>query len=231
MRDYRTMTITFPLRGIWRVVTSPGDHVPSHYTDALGMTYAFDVAKSKDLNISILTRLLGVKTKICEAWNADVLSPITGEVVKVQNNIADRKKLIFYMDIVSGLYPFLFTLSNKKRNIEKIFGNYVIIKNENCCCLLAHLKEGSIKVKPTDTINAGDFVGKIGHNGSSQIPHLHFQLMDSPNLLEAKGIPASFNLKVKDELGQWSEIPRCVPRRHQVVQEANKLLMKKETLP
>ena len=38
----KSMTVTFPLPGKWQVVTSPGNHVPSHYTNVLGMTYAFD---------------------------------------------------------------------------------------------------------------------------------------------------------------------------------------------
>ena len=218
----KSMTVTFPLPGIWQVVTSPGNHVPSHYTDALGMTYAFDFAKPKDINIPLLSRLFSVKTMSCEGWNAEVISPIKGEVVEVQRNIADRKRLCLFIDIFFGLYPFLFLLSKKKSNIEKVFGNYVIIKNESCCCLLAHLKERSIRVKPGEIIESGHFVGRIGHNGSSQIPHLHFQLMDSPNLLKAKGIASNFNLNTKNELGKWVEMPRFVPRRHQVVQEGGR---------
>jgi len=211
-----SMTVTFPLLGTWQVVTSPGDHVPSHYTDALGMTYAFDVAKCKDVGISILTRLRGVKTASCEAWNAEVVSPISGQVIEVQKSMADRKKLSLFIDALTGLYPFLF--SKNKKSFKKIFGNYVIIENKSCCCLLAHLKENSIIIAPGENIEAGDVVGRIGHNGSSQMPHLHFQLMDSPRLIEAKGIPANFNLKVKDELGHWHKKTMFVPCRHQIIQ-------------
>ncbi|MCF6212240.1 MAG: hypothetical protein L3K24_16600, partial [Gammaproteobacteria bacterium] len=37
-----------PLRGAWQVVISPADHIPSHYTEMLGISYAFDFAKRKD---------------------------------------------------------------------------------------------------------------------------------------------------------------------------------------
>ncbi|MCF6362687.1 MAG: hypothetical protein L3J88_04940 [Gammaproteobacteria bacterium] len=33
------------LRGAWQVVISPADHIPSHYTEMLGISYAFDFAK------------------------------------------------------------------------------------------------------------------------------------------------------------------------------------------
>lgn len=220
----KPITVIFPLLDTWKIITSPCDHVPSHYTNELGMTYAFDFAKAKDTTLPMLTRLLGIKTESCEAWNAHVISPIAGKVVEVQTDVPDRKNLFLLKDIFSGLYPLLFVFNKKRKNIKKVFGNYVIVQNENCCCLLAHLKENSIKVELDQSIEAGEFIGKIGHNGSSQMPHLHFQLMDSSNLLTAKGMATNFNLQLKNELNKWSEMPMYVPCRHQEVKATNKLL-------
>ena len=56
----------------------------------------------------------------------------------------------------------------------------------------AHLQPGSVSVAAGQRVRAGDLLGRVGHTGNSTSPHLHFQLMDSADLLQAHGIACAF---------------------------------------
>lgn len=60
-------------------------------------------------------------------------------------------------------------------------GNYVILKCGDIFPLYAHLQNGSVLVRPGDTVRSGDVLGKVGNSGASLQPHLHFQVMDTPD--------------------------------------------------
>jgi len=55
--------------------------------------------------------------------------------------------------------------------------------------MYAHLIKGSLLVKPGDTVKKGQKIAQLGNTGNSSSPHLHFQLMDNPSLLQADAVP------------------------------------------
>ena len=57
---------------------------------------------------------------------------------------------------------------------------------------LAHLRRGSVRVRPGDRVAAGQPLAECGNSGNSSEPHLHFQLMDHPSVLLAAGLPLRF---------------------------------------
>jgi murein DD-endopeptidase MepM/ murein hydrolase activator NlpD len=57
---------------------------------------------------------------------------------------------------------------------------------------LAHLRRGSLRVRPGDRVAAGQQLAACGNSGNSTEPHLHFQLMDHPSVLLATGLPLRF---------------------------------------
>ena len=72
-------------------------------------------------------------------------------------------------------------------------GNYVVIDHGNGeFSAYCHLQEGSVRVKPGDKVTKGSSIAKVGNTGNSGAPHLHFQLMDSPNFFTANGLPMMF---------------------------------------
>ena len=85
------IAVEFPLKGEWTAGTTPGYKVPSHGTDLLGMTYAFDFVRL-DWNrkgIHLHTKgafqyLFGsVGLEHCPGWGQGIYTPFRGEVVEV----------------------------------------------------------------------------------------------------------------------------------------------------
>jgi len=73
-------------------------------------------------------------------------------------------------------------------------GNYVVIDHgNNLHSLVAHLKQGSIKVAVGETVKVGQTIGQCGNSGDSTIPQIHLQFMDGPEYQTASGVPARFH--------------------------------------
>ena len=77
----------------------------------------------------------------------------------------------------------------------------------------AHLVSGSVAVQAGQTVRRGDVLGRLGHTGNSTSPHLHFQLMDSPDLMTAKGMPCAFQTYEVWRDGGWEKIENGIPRK------------------
>lgn len=53
----------------------------------------------------------------------------------------------------------------------------------------AHLKPGSVRIRPGDRVRRGQILGQIGNSGDSREPHLHFHVSDGPSILGSEGLP------------------------------------------
>jgi len=79
-----------------------------------------------------------------------------GKVVAVVDSLYDRNK---YVDRAKG------------------YGNYVAVEHaEGCITYYAHLRESSVRVRIGDAVNTGQRLGLIGSSGTSEDPHLHFEV-------------------------------------------------------
>ncbi len=78
------------------------------------------------------------------------------------------------------------------RGARGIAGNHVVIRHGAEYSLYAHLKPGSVRVKPDEMVTRGQPIASVGSSGSSTEPHLHFQVCDGPDPLACAGIPARF---------------------------------------
>lgn len=85
-------------------------------------------------------------------------------------------------------------------------GNYVVLKHDNEeYSFYGHLETDSLTVKKGDKIKQGQVIGGVGTTGLSNCPHLHFQLMDGPDFLSARGLPCYFS-NIKDVSGEKLEL-------------------------
>lgn len=55
--------------------------------------------------------------------------------------------------------------------------------------VLAHLRRGSLQVAVGERVVAGQQLAECGNSGNSSDPHVHFQLMDGPDIPTAHGLP------------------------------------------
>jgi Peptidase family M23 len=76
----------------------------------------------------------------------------------------------------------------------------------------AHLKTGSITVKPGEQLAAGQKIAALGNSGNSDAPHLHFHVMSTLDPLRSNGLPfvlTSFRLDARiasiDDLGPLTD--------------------------
>jgi murein DD-endopeptidase MepM/ murein hydrolase activator NlpD len=81
----------------------------------------------------------------------------------------------------------------------------------------AHARTDSIQVREGDEIQLGQRLAEVGHSGNSTAPHLHFHIMDSPNILEAKGLPCTFREYEARRDGVWIKVVTGIPEKRELV--------------
>lgn len=172
-KPMKPIVVEPPLRGEWKVLNTPGDKIPSHGTYEWGMAYAYDFVRLKNSrwhDKTNATYLLGqVKLSDTFAWGEPIYSPISGVIREVVSSIPERGRLHLISDMGLALFNSLF-FSYKRGKPHQLCGNYLIIKGDKYCVLIAHLKKGSIKHKVGDYVSAGDHIAEVGHSGNSTLP-------------------------------------------------------------
>lgn len=219
------LIIQSPVRGAYITPNTPGSRVPSHGTAAFGEEYAIDfvmVPPSGDSRKPYSKRFArylvsGLPLDSFYGYGQSVYAPIAGVVVAIENDIAERNPANILRDVayarratndyIAGIAP-----------STAITGNFALIKGEgNVYVLLAHLKPGSVAVRPGQCVAPGDLVGELGHSGNSTMPHLHMQFMDSPDYRVARGIPFAFQeYEVKTKTG-WKRVTGGLPKDSEIV--------------
>jgi hypothetical protein len=219
------LKVSFPLKGIYISPNTPGTKIPSHGTDSFGETYAIDFVMIKDndklrkpYRKSLFEYLInGLDLDDFFGWGQTVYSPVSGEVLEVENDIEERNPVHIlndYKNTIKVTQEFIDTGASAKI----ITGNYVMIKiSENKYALLAHLKKGSINVVVGQKIKVHDIIGELGHSGNSTMPHLHMQFMNSKDYKVAKGLPFVFESYEVKQGNRWIKIYNSVPRKQDII--------------
>jgi len=229
--DYsKPITVDFPLKGEWTAPHTPGDKVPSHGTDALGQRFAYDFFRT-EMNLkrkfkfykttNLKYNIIGISINDCYCYKENIYSPVNGTVIVVKDGVKEPKHLHPVIDLVKVLIR-SFSVSVKalfvpvsKINLHKYIGNYVIIEFDELYAFFAHISTGTICVQTGQILKKGDRIGLVGHTGNSTAPHLHFHLMDSSDLLTARGVPCAFTkYDILTEEG-WKLIENDIPKSDQ----------------
>jgi hypothetical protein len=211
------VVVDFPLRGErWMAVTTPAHRVPSHGTDMLGQRYAFDFLKVDErpglsfhpLAGTLRGNLLGGRTRDCYAWGAPVHAPFDGEVVAASDGIPERQWIHPLRELFGAIRSAVTFTPSK---IPRVVGNHVILGGEPGFAVFAHLTTGSVTVRPGQRVMTGELLGRVGHTGNSTSAHLHFQVMDAPDPMTAKGIPCAFRRYDVLQDGIWVPVREGIP--------------------
>ena len=210
--------VDFPLRGEWTAVHTPASRIPSHGTDMLGQRYAFDLIRLDPVKGSryhpagaVRTLLLGVPTHECYGWGEPVRAPLDGEVVAATDGLRERSRIHPVREILLVLGNGL-TFRPTPHHLHRVLGNHVILRCGDVYAGFAHLATGSVVVEPGRQVTVGDVLGRVGHTGNSTAPHLHFQLMDSPEPLTARGVPCAFREYEVWRDGGWRRVEHAIPK-------------------
>lgn len=107
-------------------------------------------------------------------FGADIHAVADGPVVAMLDGLPEQ---------IAGHNPTGLTL-------DQYGGNHVVqdIGGGNYA-FYAHLKTGSVTVKPGDHLTTGQVIAKLGNTGNTSAPHLHFHVMSSPDPLRSDGLP------------------------------------------
>ncbi len=138
----------------------------------------------------------GLGTQLADyyAFRKPVLSPISGWVVRVVNDLPDCA--IGTVDT------------------EHNWGNCVVLYDERGFYVeISHFAQGTIRVEQGDRITRGAFIGCCGNSGYSPQPHIHIQVQLTPEV-GAATVPFSFvNLKVDHVF--W---PEATPTKNNILE-------------
>jgi murein DD-endopeptidase MepM/ murein hydrolase activator NlpD len=211
------LVVDFPLRGEWMAVHSPGSKIPSHGTDMLAQRYAFDLIRFDPDRRGryhpargLRTLLVGVPTRECHGWGEPVHAPLDGVVVAARDGLPERARIHPLRELALVLKMGL-TFRPTPEGLHRVLGNHVILRCAEAHAGFAHLTTGSVAVTPGQVVREGDVIGRVGHTGNSTAPHLHFQLMDGPDALTARGVPCAFRAYEVWRDGAWRLVERSVP--------------------
>jgi murein DD-endopeptidase MepM/ murein hydrolase activator NlpD len=115
----------------------------------------------------------GTRNEDYYCFGRPILAPAAGRVVEVVTDVEDN---------VPG-----------KMNPVQITGNRVVIDHGNGeFSVLAHLRQGSVRVAKGASVTRGQQLGDCGNSGNSSEPHLHYQLQATAEFGSAPGLPAQF---------------------------------------
>ena len=215
------VVVELPLRGEWTVQRSPADRVPSHGTDLLGQRYAYDLIRvdhRRGFHVhpagTLRWVLVGGRTRDCYGWGQPVHAALDGVVVQAVDGVAERRWLHVARESWSALRN---TLAFARGRLDpiRLAGNHVIVASAGTWALYAHLAPGGVAVTSGQRVRVGEVLGRVGHSGNSTAPHLHFQLMDSPDPLRATGIPCAFAAYLVERDGRWQPVQRGIPHQRE----------------
>ena len=215
------VVVDFPLRGEWAAATTPAHRIPSHGTDMLGQRFAFDFVRIDDRKGfhlhpagTLQSYLIGGRTRDCYGWGQPVHAVFDGAVVEAVDGVPERAWLHIVRELALVLKNAV-TFDPAKRGLDPVLGNHVILRTGETYALFAHLGPGTVAVKTGQSVRAGDVIGRVGHTGNSTAPHLHLQLMDSADLLTAKGIPCALAEYLTERDGRWERVQRGIPGKRE----------------
>ena len=169
-------TYRLPVRGTWWV--GWGGHSLEQNQHALIANQRF----AYDLLIRVHSQTWRADAKAPSdflAWDQPILALADGTVVSATDGLPDSAPGV-------------------PDQIHKE-GNVVIIDHgQGEWSMVAHLKQGSVRVRPGQRVKAGEEIARCGSSGNASEPHLHVQLMNAPDFWKAEGLPLPFTHLVID---------------------------------
>ncbi|HEX6751515.1 MAG TPA: peptidoglycan DD-metalloendopeptidase family protein [Longimicrobium sp.] len=190
--DYTTKTaLRLPFDGEWYVFWGGRTREQNYHVIAPDQRFAYDLVVRRN---GVTHEGDGSRLEQYYCWGRPILAPGAGTVVVAVDSLAD--------------------LSPGQRDPAHAAGNHVIIDHGNGeFSLLAHMRRGSVAVRPGAAVTAGQKLGECGNSGNTSEPHLHYHLQNTGVFGRSEGLPAQFTNYTAD--GQ--PVARGEPVRGQTI--------------
>ena len=172
--------------------------------------YAFDMGElSDDLNGIVKTGSDVTKNDSYFQYGKTIHAVAKGKVLRVRDgqpeNSGNAQNLVF-------------------NTREDLAGNYLVQDiGGGRFAFYAHFIPGSILVKEGDVVEEGTPLAKLGNSGNSTGPHLHFHIMDGPDIFLSNGLPSVLKKYIKTGEANWiNDQPNVLytPDRYQTFSNA-----------
>src|SRR5215217_1787122 len=168
------VTYRLPFNGVW-LVSWGGDTVMQNYHVAFpGQRHAYDIDIWKDGGTY---RGNPNRNENYWAFGQPLFAPAAGTVVAIRDGIPDNRPGVLNPEPHPA-------------------GNHVVIQTaEREFVYLAHLRQGSVRVREGDRLGQGDLLGLSGNSGNSSEAHLHIHVQDKADFFapDAVGLPLRFS--------------------------------------
>lgn len=167
---YTKNVYEMPIKSEWYVFWGGTNEFINHHYEIENQRYAFDLVKVKNAN-SFKNK--GLRNQDYYCFDKAIVAPYAGKVVKIHNGMKDN---------IPGIF-----------NAKQPLGNYIVIEHDNKeYSMVAHVKKDSFVVHEGDVVSQGQLLAKCGNSGNSSEPHIHFQVMDSPQFELARSLRIQF---------------------------------------
>lgn len=154
----------------------------------------------------------GLKNEDWYGWGAPVMAPGAGKVIRAVADLPDNAK---------GKRP-PFSREQFVADPSLMWGNHVEIDHGNGeISLLAHLKNGSVKLKAGDVVKSGQKIGEMGFSGDAFLVHLHYDLKNGAGF-KADGLPSPFNNFERLSGANWTKVKQGQVDSGDIVRSSNK---------
>ena len=163
-----------PFRGEWWVFWGGPTERQNYHAAAPDQRHAYDLLGWRE---GATHRGSGASNADYWAWGRPIVAPADALVVAAVDGVRDNRPQV------------------EVENRRAPAGNHVVLDlGRGEYALLAHLRRGSVRVRPGQRVGRGDVLGACGNSGNSSEPHLHFHVQDRARLFgAARGLPLTFH--------------------------------------
>lgn len=146
--------LRFPLEGEWYVGQGGPSFLTNSHNRFPSQRFALDLYRLGPDGKSYAGR--GRNLTDYHAWGQPVFAPLSGLVREAADGYPDNRPGV--------------------KDREDSRGNHVLLEDgQGARVLLAHLRRGSVRVRPGDTVREGQILGQVGNSGNTSEPHLHIE--------------------------------------------------------